>query len=82
MAGTRVQLDVEDWVRRNWMASHFEMKFSRERLPLRSGGVFDFDARSHHRSHHFDQRCQNVWGKVCRWKNPEATFGHALSNHG
>lgn len=44
MADTRVQLEVEDWVRRNWMASHFEMKFSRERLPLRSGGVFDFDA--------------------------------------
>jgi hypothetical protein len=28
------------------MASHFAMKFSRERLPLRSGGVFDFDAVS------------------------------------
>ena len=46
MADTRVQLEVEDWVRRNWMASHFGMKFSRERLSLRSGGVFDFDAVS------------------------------------
>jgi hypothetical protein len=46
MADTRIQLEVEDWVRRNWMASHFSMKFSRERLPLRSGGVFDFDAVS------------------------------------
>jgi hypothetical protein len=46
MADTRIQLEVEDWVRRNWMASHFGMKFSRERLVLRSGGVFDFDAVS------------------------------------
>lgn len=28
------------------MPSHFGAKFSRERLPLRSGGVFDFDAVS------------------------------------
>jgi hypothetical protein len=46
VADTRIQLEVEDWVRRNWMASHFGMKFSRERLSLRSGGVFDFDAVS------------------------------------
>src|SRR5712692_5848024 len=26
------------------MPTHFGAKFSRERLPLRSGGVFDFDA--------------------------------------
>src|SRR2546423_8411977 len=32
------------------MASHFGTKFSRERLPLRSGGVFDFDAVSDDRS--------------------------------
>lgn len=50
MADTRPQLEVEDWVRRNWMASEFGMKFSRERLPLRSGGVFDFDAVSEDRS--------------------------------
>ena len=50
MADTRIQLEVEDWVRRNWMASHFGMKFSRERLPIRSGGVFDFDAVSEDRS--------------------------------
>lgn len=46
MADTRVQIEVEDWVRRNWMPQQFGMKFSRERLPLRSGGVFDFDAVS------------------------------------
>src|SRR5258708_3885581 len=50
MADTRVQLEVEDWVRRHWMAPHFSMKFSRERLPLRSGGVFDFDAVSEDQS--------------------------------
>ncbi len=49
MADTRVQIEVEDWVRRNWMVSHFGTKFSRERLPLRSGGVFDFDAVSEDR---------------------------------
>jgi hypothetical protein len=46
VADTRIQLEVEDWVRRNWMASHFGTKFSRERVALRSGGVFDFDAVS------------------------------------
>jgi hypothetical protein len=46
MADTRVQLEVEDWVRRNWMPTQYGIKFSRERLKLRSGGVFDFDAVS------------------------------------
>jgi hypothetical protein len=50
VADTRIQLEVEDWVRRNWMPAHFGTKFSRERLPLRSGGVFDFDAVSDDRS--------------------------------
>jgi hypothetical protein len=46
MADIRMQLEVEDWVRRNWMPTQYGAKFSRERLPLRSGGVFDFDAVS------------------------------------
>jgi hypothetical protein len=46
MADTRIQPEVEDWVRRNWMSREFRTKFSRERLRLRSGGVFDFDAVS------------------------------------
>lgn len=50
MADTRVQLEVEDWVRRSWMHTHFGVRFSRERLPLRSGGVFDFDAVSDDRA--------------------------------
>jgi hypothetical protein len=44
MADTRIQLEVEDWVRRDWMPTQDGAKFSRERLRLRSGGVFDFDA--------------------------------------
>jgi hypothetical protein len=50
MADTRTQLEVEDWIRRNWMPTHFGMKFGRERLRLQSGGVFDFDAVSDDRS--------------------------------
>ncbi len=45
MFGTRVQLEVEDWVRKEWIPQHFEMNFYRERLKIRSGGVFDFDRR-------------------------------------
>ena len=44
MADTRVQLEVEDWERKNWMPTAYGRKFRRERLKLRSGGMFDFDA--------------------------------------
>jgi hypothetical protein len=47
MADTRVQLEVEDWVRDRWMREQFACDFYRKRLPLTSGGVFDFDAVSH-----------------------------------
>jgi hypothetical protein len=50
VADARIQVEVEDWVRRNWMPTHFGRKFFRERLRLRSGGVFDFDAVSDDRS--------------------------------
>lgn len=46
MADTRVQLEVEDWVREHWMPEQFGKSFFRSRLPLNSGGVFDFDAVS------------------------------------
>jgi hypothetical protein len=46
MANTRVQLEVEDWVRRAWMPEQLGQTFSRERLRLSSGGVFDFDGVS------------------------------------
>ena len=46
MADTRVQLEVEDWVRREWMPPKFGQNFFRERVPLTSGGYFDADAVS------------------------------------
>lgn len=46
MADTRVQLEAEDWVRREWLPNKFNQQFRRERLRLSSGGVFDFDAVS------------------------------------
>ncbi len=46
MADTRCQVECEDWVRREWMPTVFGQSFYRERMPLSSGGVFDFDAVS------------------------------------
>ncbi len=46
LADTRVQIEAEDWVRREWMPTRFGQQFSRERVRLSSGGVFDFDAVS------------------------------------
>lgn len=50
MADTRIQVEVEDWVRENWMAKTFDRQFYRNRLKLSSGGVFDFDAVSEDKS--------------------------------
>jgi hypothetical protein len=46
MADTRVQLEIEDWVRETWMLQKFSQSFYRNRLKLSTGGVFDFDAVS------------------------------------
>lgn len=46
MADTRVQVEVEDWVRRQWLPSQLNQQFFRERVQLSSGGVFDYDAVS------------------------------------
>jgi len=46
MADTRVQLEIEDWVRENWMRKHLQQPFYRKRLKLSTGGFFDFDAVS------------------------------------
>jgi len=46
MANSRVQLEAEDWVRREWMQNQFGKVFTRERLQLDAGGQFDFDAVS------------------------------------
>jgi hypothetical protein len=50
LADTRVQLEVEDSVRENWMRQRFGQPFYRNRLRLSSGGVFDFDAVSEDKS--------------------------------
>lgn len=46
MADTRVQVMIEDWVRREWMPQRYGQPFSRGQVELTSGGVFDFDAVS------------------------------------
>jgi hypothetical protein len=46
MADTRTQVEVEDWIRRQWLPTQFNQQFFRERMPLSSGGVFDYDAVS------------------------------------
>ncbi len=46
MADTRVQIEVEGWVRENWMRSQYGKEFHSGRLQLVAGGVFNFDAVS------------------------------------
>ncbi len=46
MANSKTFLIAEDWIRRQWMSQQFGQRFSRERLQLRPGGLFDFDAVS------------------------------------
>src|SRR3989344_9497502 len=46
MADTRIQLEVEDWIRREWLPQKYGQSFRRERLRLDAGGFFDFDAVS------------------------------------
>lgn len=47
MADTRVQVEVERWVRDNWLPGTFEgQKFHQRQLQLSSGGRFAFDAVS------------------------------------
>lgn len=46
MADTRIQLLVEDWVRRVWLPRQYQQEFRKARLQLNAGGCFDFDAVS------------------------------------
>lgn len=46
MANTRVQLDAEDWIRREWLPRKFGQSFSQKKLTLKPGGMFIFDAIS------------------------------------
>jgi hypothetical protein len=40
MADTRVQLEVEDWVRENWMREQFGQAFLSQQNQVGSGGRF------------------------------------------
>lgn len=46
MADTRCQLEVEDWVRREWLPARFGQEFRSSKLRLLPGGKFEFDAVS------------------------------------
>ncbi len=46
MADTRAQLQVEEWIRQEWMPVEFGQVFRAQRFRLTSGGFFDFDAVS------------------------------------
>ncbi len=46
MANTRVQLEVEEWIRGNWLPIQFGQLFRKKQLKLVSGGSFEFDAVS------------------------------------
>ena len=47
MANTRVQSEVEEWVRSNWMPEHLGIESSRRDMVLASkGGKYSFDAVS------------------------------------
>lgn len=46
MANSKVQIDVEKWVRETWLADEFGRTFRAERLRLVTGGYFNFDAVS------------------------------------
>jgi hypothetical protein len=67
MADTRIQVEVEDWVRREWMPEKFGQRFYRERLQLSSGGIFDFDAVSE--DHKIVATISTSGAKTARGKN-------------
>lgn len=46
MANTGVQQEVENWIRCYWLPDRLRHDFSKQKLSLTPGGVFDFDAVS------------------------------------
>ena len=84
MADTRVQLEVEDWVWQAWMPQHFGISFYRERLKIRSGGVFDFDAVSADRTivATISTSGEDVGRQICRRKDSEDPLRHPLPDDG
>ncbi|MEA1998633.1 MAG: hypothetical protein U9N61_04825 [Euryarchaeota archaeon] len=46
MAETKTQLEIEDWIRREWLSGKFRQRFIKDTVRLTSGGMFEFDAVS------------------------------------
>ena len=46
MSNTRIQIQVEEWIREKWLPEKYNQKFSSEKLELNTGGYFLFDAVS------------------------------------
>ena len=46
MADTRVQLEIENWVRSEWLPQQYGQRFTARKLMFDTGGKFNFDAVS------------------------------------
>ena len=46
MAETKTQLEIEDWIQREWLSGKFRQRFIKDTVRLTSGGMFEFDAVS------------------------------------
>ena len=46
MAETKTQLEIEDWIRREWLSGKFRQLFIKHTVQLAPGGVFEFDVVS------------------------------------
>ena len=46
MADTAVQRQVADWIRREWLPSQFNQRFTKDAVPLVPGGTFEAGAVS------------------------------------
>lgn len=46
MADSRIQLEIEDWIRMQWLPVKFGQRFEMRHFRLKTGGFFDFDAVS------------------------------------
>lgn len=46
MADTRIQLEIENWIRTKWLPQKYHQEFKARSLRLNNGGTFNFDAVS------------------------------------
>jgi hypothetical protein len=49
MASTSVQVEIANWIRREWLSQEYEQQFIKEPVRLSSGGSYTFDAVSNDR---------------------------------